>query len=201
MTKSRAIGAALGEFTELYQVVQSPVGQAAVVRFSYLPEDGEHGGGYVWLAGFKGSNVQCVTLFHWGPKMSSKHSLTRVISYVVSGGDNAGAQLQDLARRGRTAFWKLPPDAGRWHTVRINLAEAWSAGAGSSRAFASLGTDRLILAPGAWCSDEPGSRSTAWFDDVGLDFGESAMVSRVDGTLFDPRRQGLQLLVESDRGR
>ncbi len=199
--REKGQGWALGEFTELYQVVQSPVGKTPVIRFSYFPDDAEHGGGYVWLAGFKGSNVQCVMLFHWGPKMLPKHTLTRVISYVVSGGDNEGARLQILTRERQTTFWKLPAEAGRWHKVKINLAEAWNAGSGSSTGFASLGVDRFILGLGAWCADEPGSHSTGWFDDVGLDFSGSVEVSHIDGTLFDAQQQGLQLLVESDRGR
>jgi hypothetical protein len=192
---------ALGEFTELYQVVAAPAGKSPVLRFKYFPDAATHGGGYVWLAGFNGSEVQCVALFHWGPKMQQRHTLTRVISYVISGGDYEGSRLQDLTRQRRTAFWKLPADASQWHEANIALADALNEATATEGFFESLGADRFIVGLGAWCSDEPGSQSTVWLDEISLKADGAATASQVNGQPFDAKREGLALFIEPERKR
>lgn len=157
---------ALGEFTELYQVVRAPNGDAPRLRFRYFPESAQNGGGYTWVAGFQGDRVQFTALFQWGPKLQQRHTLTRVISFVISGGDYEGARLAALTRQGRTAFWKLPEAAGRWHTVDVNLAAALNEATGSHGLYRLLQVDRMVIALGAWCAADAGSRSTMWFDDL-----------------------------------
>jgi 3',5'-cyclic AMP phosphodiesterase CpdA len=193
-------GWALGEFTEIYQVAQAP-GSAPTLKFQYRSGQAAHGGGYVWLAGFKGEQAQSLIMFHWGPQMRGKHTLPNVINYVLGAGERDAAHLQTLGLQKRALFWKLPVSEEKWLPVRINLAQAMNTAAGKAGLHESLGINRIILGLGAWCSDEPGSRSTAWFDDVDLVPGSNAADMEVNGKPFDPTQQGFNLIVSEDRNR
>jgi 3',5'-cyclic AMP phosphodiesterase CpdA len=193
-------GWALGEFTEIYQVLRAP-GRAPALNFNYRSDQGPNGGGYVWLGGFKGQEVQLVMVFHCGPQMRARHTLPRVIDYVVTAGEHDGARLQALSRQKQAMFWKLPIPGEKWLQVEISLPQAMNAAAGNPGLYESLGIDRFIIGLGAWCSDEPGSRSTAWFDDVVLRDNEKANTMQVNGKPFDPTQQGFDLIVAREKGR
>jgi hypothetical protein len=193
----RGQGWALGEFTEIYQVFRAP-GPAPVLKFNYRSGPGTNGGGYVWLAGFKGQEVRSVMVFHWGPQMRAKHTLPRVIDYVVTAGEHGGTRLRSLSQQNQALFWKLPVPGDRWVPVTINLAQALNAAAGKPGQYESLGHDRLIIGLGAWCSDQQGSRSTASFDDVGLISDSESRVMQVNGQPFDAIQQGFSLIVSEE---
>ena len=61
--------------------------------------------------------------------------------------------------------------------------------------YESLGIDRFIIGLGAWCSDEAGSRSSAWFDDVDVRTDGKANTMQVDGKPFDPTEEGFNRIV------
>ena len=61
--REKGQGWALGEFTELYQVVRNPSGGAATLAMKYRPEDAVNGGGYVWAAGFRKQEACCLLRF------------------------------------------------------------------------------------------------------------------------------------------
>ena len=187
-------GWALGEFTEIYQVLRAP-GQAPTLKFDYRGDQGPNGGGYVWLGGFKGQDVQSVMVFHWGPQMRAKHTLPHVIDYVITAGEHGGARLHSLSQQKRALFWKLTVPGEKWLPVEINLAQAMNTAAGKPGLYESLGIDRFIIGLGAWCSDEPGSRSSAWFDDVDLCADGKANTMQVDGKPFDPTQEGFNRVV------
>jgi hypothetical protein len=193
-------GWALGEFTETYQVLRAP-GQAPTLKFNYRGDRGPHGGGYVWLGGITGKNVQSVMVFHWGPQMRSKHTLPRVIDYVVTAGQHDGARAQSLKQQKQALFWKLPVPNEKWISAEVALARAMNAAAGRPGLYESLGIDRFIIGLGAWCSAEPGSRSTAWFDEVNLIPDSNAEVMEVDGRPADPKHEGFNLIVSEERTR
>ena len=193
-------GWALGEFTEIYQVLRAP-GQAPTLKFDYRGDQGPNGGGYVWLGGLKGQEVQSVMVFHWGPQMRAKHTLPHVIDYVVTAGGHGGARVQSLRQQKQALFWKLPVPGEKWLPVEISLAQAMNTAAGKPGLYESLGIDRFIIGLGAWCSDEPGSRSTAWFDDVDLRVDGKANTMQVNGEPFDPTQQGFNLIVAGEKGR
>ena len=193
-------GWALGEFTEVYQVLRSPA-RAPTLKFSYHGGQCSNGGGYVWLGGFKGVQAECVMLFHWGPQMRAKHTLPQVINYVVTAGERNGEGRQSSRQPKQTLFWKLPEPGKEWVPAEIKLGEAMNTAVGKSGLYESLGIDRFIIGLGAWCSDEAGSLSKAWFDDLKVLADEGTAVMQVGGKPFDPTHEGFNLIVSDERPR
>jgi hypothetical protein len=190
-------GWAVGEFTELYQVIQIPRGAAPALEARYKPAAATGGGGYLWVAGFKGKQAQCMMLFHWGPKMNVTHPLRRTIGYLLAAGQgDEGAGMQALTRRNQALFFPLPSEPDQWHRVKIGLADAMDQAAGAPGAFKKLGVDRMIVALGVWCSIPAGSKSEAWFDDIDVRFDAPAGQMTIDGHPFDAKRNGLHLVAD-----
>ncbi len=194
--REKGQGWALGEFTEIYQVVRVTGSSPPVLTARYYPGPAVTGGGYIWAAGFKGRNARCLMMLQWGPKMREKHTLLRVADYVLTAGERGAPGIAELSRLHRAWFWKLPAPGAGWHELRIHLAEAMGRAAGDSGVYASLGLDRVIVGAGVWCSDDPGSSSVAWFDDIGLDCTPASADVTLDGKDLDVKQAGLELFVE-----
>ncbi len=196
--REKGRGWALGEFTELYQTVRVSPDAAPTLTLSYLPEATTTGGGYIWLAGFERSEARCLMLFHWGPKLASKHTLPRAIDYLLTAGAPLVPGTAQLQRNGRALFWSVPEAPDRWHHLEVNLAEAMDRATGRKDVFASLRIDRMFVAIGAWCSDEPGANSTAWFDDIAVEFNARPAAMTIDGRPFDVPPGSLDRIMQSE---
>lgn len=130
--------------------------------------------------------------------MEAKHTLPRVINYVITAGEERRHGIAQLEKRRGAGFWKLPDSPNAWHEIRINLAEAIDRASQAPGTLTSLAVDRWLLAIGVWCADSPGSRSGARFDDVDLRPGTDAPGSSVDGHPFDAGKSGFGLIVKPE---
>jgi hypothetical protein len=195
--REKGQGWAIGEFSEIYQFTQLPPNAAPALDLKYNPGAATSGGGYFWIGGFHGKEARTAMLFQWGPKMSSKHTLFRSMTYVMNAGKAPSEGIELIGRRNKSVFWTLPSEANQWHNVSIDLSKAMDEATGQAGAFRALGVDRIIIGLGSWCAAGAGSKSEAWFDDISLRVdGKGSMT--IDGKPFDARRNGTDLVIESE---
>ena len=188
-----------GEFNELYQAVRVEPGGPVTLELCYRPDDSIDGGGQIWVAGFAGRRARCLMLLQWGPKMSVKHGLPRLIDAVLIGGHQGQPGTTEAAPERAGFYWPLPAQGGRWHQVSMNLPATFDGACGRPKAFAGLAIDRLLICLGAWCGDRPGSTSTAWFDELALTHSATRGALSVDGRQLDLTAHGREQLVEPER--
>lgn len=168
MVKAKGQNWAYGEFTELYQVVQAPREGAPTLSLNYKPLDAQKtAGGYVWAAALKGREVAAVMLLKWGPPLEQRHTLPKVISYLVTEGELRKKGLAQLAAEKRALFWNIPESGGKAHALKLNLAEAYDQANGAG-AFKALGVEKMLVGIGTWCMETEGSQSKALFGGVEL---------------------------------
>jgi hypothetical protein len=132
----------------------------------YRPLEAEKtAGGYVWLAGMKGREVAAVMLLKWGPPLEQRHPLPKVISYLITGGEQRGRGLAQLAGEKRALAWDLPAETGKWHELGFNMGEAFDTVNGAG-AFQALGVEKVLVGIGAWCMETEGSKSAVMFGGI-----------------------------------
>ena len=70
--RNRPCLAALGEFTELYQLTQLSPGVAPTLGLKYNPGSAASGGGYFWIAGYSGKESRVAMLSAMASKLEPR---------------------------------------------------------------------------------------------------------------------------------
>ncbi len=170
------------ENTEIYQIVNVPVGQSPTLNVDYfLEESPRSGGGYIRLVAMAGADYRFLMMLKWGQNEHKSHVMPRAFGYALHGEQQSWRFLQDLGARRQGLYWTIPSEPGTWHTVSVNAGDLYDEAHGEPGAYSALGVDRVLVALGTWCNNDSGAFSTASFDRVQLTVSEVATESQVDG--------------------
>jgi len=166
------------EYHQASQIVEIAPGKSPTISGRYfLPSAPKAGGGYIMAVLIGDSGLKGLMMFRWSNMESDSDYLPRSIGYQVTGHQASWLYLQELGKKKRGMFWKLPDSAKVWHPFIFNLGKLYDQ-THAEGAFAKLGVTKMQFAVGVWNQNNlPGMRSEARFGKLALNYdgGESLL--------------------------
>jgi hypothetical protein len=179
---SGVVSWAKDEYYEAYQVVSLEGGQNPLTTLSYhLNQPPAAGGGYLRLEFLRDAEFLSLMMFYWGNHDERSSYYPRAIGYALTGINQSWLYLEQLAKKSQGYFWRLPMDAGKWHTLSVNAGGLYGQAKQSPGAFAQLQPNKMSLAVGTWNDKEPGTTSEARFAKISVTPAAADTASTLDG--------------------
>jgi hypothetical protein len=168
------------ELTEAYQVVDVPPGKAPLLQLNYYADQiSAMGGGYIRLHAYRGATHQFTMIFEFGRKLKNTLTLNtgKIFALTATGQDSSLLQLIDTKQ---VMFWRLHQRGQKWHHLEVDIKKLYRDAFRSIGQPRSFQVDKLFLGLGAWNGKIPGSKTKVFFDQVKLNWRNTASASKND---------------------
>lgn len=193
------------EMTELFRVAAVRRGANPLVRARIVPEaGGAGGGGFLRLLGFSRGELRSIVLAHWGDgdRARSRRFCENTI-YLGTGLPGRPGSFVQWGLERKAVFLPLDAPAGEPVELSVCLPALWREATGSLDEWDRQEIDRLLISPGVWCLEDPGSRCGAIFERIELvaDAPADARGWVIRTEAFEEAREATTAMFETDFGR
>lgn len=163
------------EYNEFYQIVEAPKGGDPVFTTSYfLEEEIERGGGYcrvIAVGGPEGEgDFKFLMQFDFTKPEHEYYGdyYPRAMGYTIQGRVSSWMYLQELGKKKKGLFFRIPLETGAWHDLQANIADIYDKAMGKRGAYDQLGVTRFVVGAGVFCVKDVQRGAGAYLDDINL---------------------------------
>jgi Icc-related predicted phosphoesterase len=177
------------EVMSAYQIVKAEPDKHPVLNLSYTPNYmAEHSGGFVCVTSFKNDQLTCLMLLYYGDDREIKYT-PRYLYYNATYINADSFELANLGKENQAIFLKIPSDTNQIHDVKIDLKDLFEKSLKEASVNKFYDADRLLIEVGVYAGKTNNSHSSAWFNDIKIDFTDEAESSKIDNVLIIPDKK------------
>lgn len=159
------------EVLDVYQWVSVSPSEPLMMGGDYwIPSNQlRRGGGYFYLIGYGDGEPRFLLLLDWGNGNRRKNQYTvQHILYTATGQWHKPQTFIQWGQQQRALFIPLPATENQWHSIKVQVNQAYTQATGGDRQLSDFGIERVLLGAGVWCEKRPKSCSGAFFDRLAL---------------------------------